>query len=96
MRNVQVIKELCKKDWAFTSELKYRCVGYLYQLVLDLKQSDFVDPPYLNAQISYLSDLEENVQSPQNLLEADHKVYHYMENNKQDSKVKHPDHFYAK
>ena len=63
--------------------------------MLDLKQFDIVDPPYLNDQISDLSDLEEDVQSSQNLLEAEHKVYFSMENNEQDTKFKHMDHFYA-
>ena len=35
----------------------------LYHLILDLKQFILVDPPYLNAQISYLSDSEEDVKS---------------------------------
>ena len=36
--------------------------------MLDLKQYDLVDPPCINSQISDLGDLEEDVQSPHNLL----------------------------
>ena len=62
--------------------------------MLYLKQCDIVDPPDLNSQIRYLSDLEEDVQSPQNLLEAEHKLYCSMQNNEQDAKVKHMSQFY--
>ena len=55
-----------------------------------------MDPPYLNSQISDYSDLEEDVQYPQNLLEAEHKVYRYMAKNEQDTKVKHPSQLYTK
>ena len=55
-----------------------------------------MDTPYLNAQISDLIDLEKDVQSPQNSLKAEHKVYNSMENNEQGVKFKHPSHFYAK
>ena len=65
-------------------------------MMLDLKQCNLMDTPCLNAQISDSNDLEEDVQSYQNLLEDDHKVYRYMENNEQYVKVKHPAHFYAK
>ena len=37
-------------------------------MMLDSKQCDIMDSPYLNTQISNSSDLEEDVQSPQNLL----------------------------
>ena len=63
--------------------------------MLDLKQSDLVDTPYLNAQISDSSVSGEDVKSPQNLLEDDHKFYHSMANNEQDVKVKHPYQFYS-
>ena len=65
-------------------------------MMLDLKPCDIVDPPYLNAQIHDLRDLEEYVQSPQNLIEAEHKVYCLMEKNQQDAKVKHLSQFYSK
>ena len=64
-------------------------------MILDLKQCDLVDTPYFNPQISYSSDLEEDVQYPQNLMKSKQKVYHSMENNEQDAKVKHPSQFYA-
>ena len=73
----------------FTSELKSHYIVYLYRLILDLKQCDIVEPPYLNAQISGSSGLEEDVQSPQNLIESDNKLYRFVENNKQDVKFKH-------
>ena len=57
--------------------------------MLDLKQCDIVDPPYLKSQISVLSDLEEDVQTPHNLLKAKHKVYRSMVKNEQYAKVKH-------
>ena len=53
-----------------------------------------MDLTYLNTQIIDSSDLEEDVQSPHNLLEAGHKVYCSMANNEQDSKVKNPAQFY--
>ena len=71
-------------------------IGYLYQLVFELKQFHIIDPPYLNAQTSDSSYLEEDAQSPQNLLETKQKVYRYMAKNEQYVKVKHPPHFYAK
>ena len=43
-----------------------------------------------------LSDLEEGVKYPQNLLKDKHKVYCFMEKNEQDAKVKHSSQFYAK
>ena len=58
--------------------------------MLDLKQCNIVDPPYLNSQISDSSDLEEDVQSPQNLPKAGQKVYCSMAMNEQYAKVKHP------
>ena len=65
-------------------------------MVLDLKQYALVDTPYLYAQISYSSDLEEDLQYPNKLLEAEHKVYCSMANNERDVKIKHPAHLYAK
>ena len=59
--------------------------------MLGLKKCNIVDPPSLNAQISDLSYLEEDVQSPQNLVGDKHKVYHSKAKNEQDAKVKHPD-----
>ena len=56
-------------------------IGYLYQLMLDSKQCDIKDLPYLNYQMSDSIDLEEDVQSPQNLLEAEHKLYFSMAKN---------------
>ena len=64
-------------------------------MILDLKQCDLVDTPYFNSQISYSSDLEEDVQYPQNLIKSKQKVYHSMENNEQDVKVKYPYQFYS-
>ena len=64
--------------------------------MLFLKQFDIMYPPYLNTQISDLSDSEENVQSPQNLLKSENKVYPSMANNEQYMKVKHPTQFYTK
>ena len=95
MKNVQSFQESCGKDQAFTSELESHYIGYLYQMILDLKQCDLVDTPYFNPQISYSSDLEEDVQYPQNLIKSKQKFYHSMENNEQDTKVKHPSQFYA-
>ena len=69
MKNVQAFQKSRENYRAFTSELKSNHIGYLYQLMSDFKQCDIVDPPYLNKQISDSSDLEEDVQSPQNLLE---------------------------
>ena len=46
--------------------------------------------------MSDFSDAEEYVQYPQNLIEAYHKVYRYLENNEKYVKVKHLDQFYAK
>ena len=89
MKNVQAFQESCRKDQVFTSEFKYHFIGYLYQLMFDLNQCYLVNPPYLNAHISNLSDLEEEVKSPHNLPEAEHKVYFSMENNKHDAKFKH-------
>ena len=65
-------------------------------MVLDLRQWDLVDPPYLNIQIIDPSYLEEDTQYPQILLEDLHISYRSMEKNGQDVKVKHPDQFYAK
>ena len=79
----------------FTNELKSHHIGYLYQLVLDLKQCDLIDPPYLNSQISDPIDLEEDVQYLQNLLGAEHKVYTSVAKNEQYAKVKHFTQFYA-
>ena len=81
MKNVQAFQESCGKDKAFTSELKSHYIGYLYQLILDLKQCDIVDSPYLNAKISDWSYLEEDVQYAQDLLKAKHKVYRFMAKN---------------
>ena len=53
-----------------------------------------MDTLYLDTKNIYSSDLEEDVQSPQNLLEAEHKVYCSMQNNEQDAKVKHMSQFY--
>ena len=64
--------------------------------MLDLKRCDLVDPPYLYAQISDSVYLEEDVQSPHNLLRTDKNVYCYMAKNKHDAKVKYPYQFYAK
>ena len=63
---------------------------------MDLKQFDIVDTPYPNTQISDSSDSEEDVQSPQNLLNAEHKFYSSMENNERNAKVKHLAQFYTK
>ena len=63
--------------------------------MLDFKQCDLVDPPYLNAQISDLGDLEDDVQSSHNLLKAEKRVYHSMAKNEQDAKVKHLSQFYT-
>ena len=65
-------------------------------MVLDLRQCDLVDPPYLNTQISDSSYLEEDIQSHQVLLEAVQKAYCSMAKNGQDAKVKHPAQLYAK
>ena len=65
-------------------------------MVLDLRQCDLVEPPYLNAQISDFSYSEEDIQYPQVLLEAVHKAYCSMAKNGQDAKVKHTAQFYAK
>ena len=65
-------------------------------MVLDLRQWDLVDPPYLNIQIIDPSYLEEDTQYPQILLEDVHISYRSMEKNGQDVKVKYPDQFYAK
>ena len=48
--------------------------------MLDFKQCDIVEPPCLNAQISDSSDSEDNLQSTQNLLKVEHKVYIFMPN----------------
>ena len=68
INNFQAFQESCEKYQAFTIEFKSHYIGYLYQLTLDLKQFDLVDPPYLNTQISDSSDSEEDVQSPHNLI----------------------------
>ena len=96
IKEFQAFQESCGKDQSFTSEFKSHYIGYFYQLILDLKQCNLVDPHYLNTQISDPSDSEEDLQSPWNLLKSEHKVYCSMEKNKQDEKVKHPSHFCAK
>ena len=55
-----------------------------------------MDPHYLNAQISDLSYSEEDIQSPQVLLEDDHKSYCSIAKNGQDVKVKNAFQLYAK
>ena len=64
--------------------------------MLDLKQCDLVYPPYLNTQIIDTSYSEEDVQSPHNLIESDHKLHHSMANNEQYAKFKHRAQFYSK
>ena len=63
--------------------------------MLGLKKCNIVDPPSLNAQISDLSYLEEDVQYPQNLVGDKHKLYHSKAKNEQDAKVKHLSQFYS-
>ena len=65
-------------------------------MLLDLKQCDIMNPPYVDAHISDLSDSEEDVQPPHGSLEAEQKVYFSMEKNEQDSEVKHPSQFCSK
>ena len=61
--------------------------------MLDLKQCNIVDPPYLNSQISDSSDSEKDVQSPQNVLKAEQNFYRSIAKNQQYSKFKHPAQF---
>ena len=72
---------MCGQDQSFTSELKSHYIGYLYQLMLDLKQCYILYPPYPKAHIGDSSYSEDDVQYPQCLIEAEHKVYRSMANN---------------
>ena len=96
MKNAQSIQESCGKDQGFTIELKSHYIVYLHHMLLDLKQCDIMNPPYVDAHISDLSDSEEDVQPPHGSLEAEQKVYFSMAKNEQDSEVKHPSQFCSK